>query len=115
MNIPKSQVHSGSPHIAWGKFFVYGSSSGRQATLLAQDFTYFSYLHLCFLFSEFSYNVKYLHIKLLGENYACQKETGVKLYPIIQAPPVINATTGFGPSLFLGKYKSSLRQKFLVM
>lgn len=32
-------------------------------------------------------------------------------YPIIQAPPVTKATTGFGPLLFLGKYKSSLQMK----
>lgn len=32
-------------------------------------------------------------------------------HPIIQAPPVTNATTGFGPSVFFGKYRSSLNKK----
>lgn len=32
-------------------------------------------------------------------------------YPIIQAPPVINAITGLGPSMFFGRYKSSLERK----
>ena len=36
-------------------------------------------------------------------------------YPIIQAPPVIKATTGFGPLLFLGKYKSSLQKKIKIL
>lgn len=35
-------------------------------------------------------------------------------YPIIQAPPVMKATTGFGPSLFLGKNKSSLQRKYTI-
>ena len=29
-------------------------------------------------------------------------------HPIIQAPPVTNATTGFGPSNFFGKKRSNL-------
>lgn len=40
-----------------------------------------------------------------------EKKKGHHTYPIIQAPPVIKATTGFGPLLFLGKYKSSLQNK----
>lgn len=39
------------------------------------------------------------------------KETQVDIEitdPIIQAPPVTNATTGFGPSIFSGKYRSNL-------
>lgn len=36
------------------------------------------------------------------------KQKLLTAHPIIQAPPVTNATTGFGPSLFLGKYRSRL-------
>jgi hypothetical protein len=35
---------------------------------------------------------------------------GYHTHPIIQAPPVTNATTGFGPVEFLGRYKSSLKK-----
>lgn len=35
-------------------------------------------------------------------------------YPIIQAPPVTNATTGFGPSLSFGKYRSSLHDHIFI-
>lgn len=40
-----------------------------------------------------------------------KKNMGIITYPIIQAPPVMKATTGFGSSQFLGKYKSSLQKK----
>jgi hypothetical protein len=35
-------------------------------------------------------------------------------HPIIQAPPVTNATTGFGPSKFFGKYKSNLKNHHCI-
>lgn len=39
---------------------------------------------------------------------AIWRETSNLTYPIVQAPPVTNATTGFRPSVFFGKYRSNL-------
>lgn len=43
------------------------------------------------------------------------KDARASTYPIIHAPPVTNITTGFKPSLFVGKYKSSLLNTFALV
>lgn len=35
-------------------------------------------------------------------------------HPMIHAPPVTNATTGFGPFIFFGRYRSSLHHETLT-
>lgn len=46
-------------------------------------------------------------------SHKCSNQVMVT-YPIIQAPPVTNATTGFRPLVFLGKNRSSLHNYVFV-